>query len=355
MAGRSLLILSLIGLALPGAFATDSLLTMRPVNPAQEEADAPTEGAPADDMPMPDESMSLAMGRSERATYLLGNAPWHNDPEILWPGLLTGMRGFEHFYEPVGNPLYFESPFINTQLRFLYLHHRFPNGSQLGGGDVNVYALQARIALTERLAFIATKDGYSDLNARALPADEGWNDIAAGFKYAFIADRENDFILTGGVRWELSNGHSGILQGNDDELSPFVSFAKGWDRFHMLGNITGRLPMDRNKGNYILQWDLHFDYEIAPETLPGFAPLIEFHGLHYLSDGDAFPLSVGAYDYSNIGSSDVSGDGVVSMGAGFRWKLNPHVSIGSTYAFPLHNQDNDIMGGRFTADIALTW
>lgn len=38
-------------------------------------------------------------------------------------GFLTGLRGFEDFHEPVGQPLYFESPFNDTGIRALYLKH----------------------------------------------------------------------------------------------------------------------------------------------------------------------------------------------------------------------------------------
>lgn len=289
------------------------------------------------------------------ATYLLSDQRAHSDPEILWPGFLTGMRGFEDFYEPIGQPLYFESPFNNTSLRLLYLWHKFPKGSNLGGGDLSVFAAQIRIALTDRLGFIATKDGYSVLRAGILRPDEGWNDIAIGLKYAFIVDPSNDFVLTGGIRWEWSNGDQEVLQGGAQELSPFVSFAKGWDRFHMLGSLSYRAPMDRHDAVHIISYDLHFDYEILPEHLPGFAPVLELHGLHYLSDGDMLPLSVGGLDYTNIGSENVAGDAVFWAGLGFRWKLTPHASLGSTFEYPLHNPNNDIMGARVTADLMFTY
>ncbi len=312
---------------------------------------APQE-APASDAPV---ASSGGYGLSERATFLLSNEyalPTLQDP---WEGFLSGMRGFEHFYEPVGSPLYFESPFVNTSLRFLYLHHDFPNEGQIGGGNLNVYAVQARVALSERLAFIATKDGYSDLNAGILPAEEGWNDAAVGLKYAFLVDRENDFVMTGGLRWEWENGDREVLMGADQELSPFISVAKGWDRFHFIGAVNGRIPTDQNDGNNILSWDLHFDYDIAPETLPGFAPIFEVHGLHYLSDGERLPLSIGGLDYTNLGSTNVAGSAVIWGGIGFRWKLTPHWSVGSTWEFPFHSPDDDIMGNRVTVDMILSW
>ncbi|MFT4511830.1 MAG: hypothetical protein ACI91B_000513, partial [Planctomycetota bacterium] len=104
-------------------------------------------------------------------------------------GFLTGLRGFEHFHEPIGQPVYFETPFNDTGVRALYLKHDFANGSALGGGDLKIYAMQARIALSDRWQFIATKDGYSQLSTGLLGNDEGWNDIGFGLKYVVIADR----------------------------------------------------------------------------------------------------------------------------------------------------------------------
>ncbi len=353
-------------LIVAGASAGESLLTLDPSIKLQDGAATKPAGGgkaaaskPADAAAPAGEAGS-AEGVSnafvsDRATFLLTPTRIHGDPTVFWPGMLNGLRGFEHFYEPIGNPLYFESPFNNTGLRFLYLYHGFPEGSQIGGGHANVYALQVRLALTERLAFIATKDGYTDMNAGILPPDGGWNDFAIGLKYVFIADKASDFVLTGGLRWEWENGNRRILMGRTQELSPFISAAKGFDRLHLLGNVTGRLPMDWNDGNAIVSWDLHVDYEIAPKVLPGFAPVFEVHGLHYVSDGNALPLSVGGLDYSNIGSTDVAGDNVFWAGVGARWKLSPHMSIGSTYEFPLHNPDNDIMGNRVTVDFHVTW
>ncbi|MFN9971696.1 MAG: hypothetical protein ACK58T_17585, partial [Phycisphaerae bacterium] len=144
-----------------------------------EEPAAAAESAPA--APASDYVKAV----SPRANFAISNKRWHDDPEVFWKGFLTGLRGFEHFYEPLGNPLYFESPFNTSGLRFLYLHHEFANKSQLGGGDLNVVAVQARLAITERLSLIATKDGFSWLDANVLPREEGWNSLAAGAKYAF--------------------------------------------------------------------------------------------------------------------------------------------------------------------------
>lgn len=337
-----LAVASLAGLAFAdGQLASSSDLTLRGM--IAQDATAPA--TPAAD-PRP-----AGSSVSDKARFVFGPESLTGDREIFWKGFLNGMRGFEHFYNPIGNPLYFETPQNQSGLRPLFLHHRFADDSQLQGGHVNVYAMQARLALTDRLTFIATKDGWSDLDADILPEDQGWNDIAAGAKYLFIADRENDFLLSGGFRWMFDNGDDGVLQSGNNEFSPFVSLAKGFDAFHVMANITPRIPTDGDDGNDILQWDLHLDYEI----LPGFAPMFELHGLHYLSDGDRFGLSVGGLDYTNLGSSDVSGSTVIWGDFGARVKFNPNFTFGAAWGQPFTNQNADIMGGRLTIDFELLW
>lgn len=287
-------------------------------------------------------------------SFLLSSEDLTRGFQAGWDGFLTGMRGFEGFAQPLGNPLYFESPFIETNLRLLYLWHDFAPHSQLAGGDVTVVAAQARVALTDRLAFIATKDGYSWLDAGILPEDEGWNDIGIGLKYAFWVDAAAQAAATAGMRWEWHNGDEGILQGGDSgdhEISPFISFAKGWDRFHFIGTINARFPTNRHDGNQIISWDVHVDYEVAPETLPGFFPLLEIHALHYISDGDRYPLAVGGLDYTNLGSADVAGTSVFWGDLGFRWKLTPHWEVGAAYGFPISDPGDDIFNQRVTVDM----
>ena len=291
------------------------------------------------------------------SSYAVSDQNAFGDSEILWPGFLTGMRSTTSFHldfaEPVGNPIYFESPFIDTQMKFFYLWHDFPSNGQIGGGQANVWGLQIRVALTERLALIAPKDGWSEFNAGILPRASGWNDFMVGLKYAVVVDEPNEFILTAGMRWEWHQGSRRILQGGDGgdhELSPFISFAKTWEQFNFIGNLTARVPLDLNDGNCIISWDLHMDWEVAPERLPGFHPLIELHALHYVSNADRFPVDFGGLDYTNIGASDVAGSSVFWGDLGFRWKLTPNLSIGAAYGFPISNPGNDIFNQRVTVD-----
>lgn len=268
-------------------------------------------------------------------------------------GFLTGLRGFEHFHEPIGQPVYFETPFNDTGVRALYLKHDFANGSALGGGDLKIYAMQARIALSDRWQFIATKDGYSQLSTGLLGNDEGWNDIGFGLKYVVIADRKEDLVVSTGMRYTAENGHRGILQGGTDEFSPFVSMANGFDDLHVLSNLTLRVPTDTNQGNVIGHWDVHVDYSVNPESYAVFAPVAEVHGVHYLDDG-ATALPIGGLDYANLGTQPAD-NFVAWAGVGARLEINKQFEFGFVYEFALTDRDDDIMDKRITIDFIARW
>ena len=44
------------------------------------------------------------------------------------------------------NPIYFEDPRTLTEARFIYFHHKVPLAA--AGGDVDLFAVQLRAALT---------------------------------------------------------------------------------------------------------------------------------------------------------------------------------------------------------------
>lgn len=302
-----------------------------------------------DDEPAPDMNDDAPMATD---SYDDTSSTTSSHEPILWEGFLYGDQHFRDKPRPIGSPLYFEDPFINSDLRPIYLWHKFPGGSALRGGQLSVYAMQARLALTDRLQLIATSDGYSRLDAGIIPKDGGWNDIALGLKYALWVDHDSDFILSSGLRWKLSNGHNLTLQGGVDELSPFLTMYKGCGKWNTILDVVYRLPTDWDQGNSLLSWDAHVSYELFDD----FFPLIEVHGVHYLTDGDRLPLDVGGLDYANIGSNDVAGQSVFWGGVGFRWNLAEHVQFGAAYEFPLQNPDNnDIFDQRVTTSFVFTF
>jgi len=278
---------------------------------------------------------------------------WVTDVESkTWKGFLTGLAGYEDFVMPVGMPVYFEDPFITTDLRLLYIYHDIPGGSVLRGGQVHVVAAQIRVALTERLALIATKDGYSWVDSHITPAGDGWNDLAIGLKYALYSDPAEQFLVSTGLRWEWVNGSTDAWQGGDShELSPFVAFAKGWDLWHFLGTVNGRIPTDRSDANASVVWNLHLDYELTDS----FRPLVEVHGIHWLSNAERLPLGEDYLDVGSLGASKARGRDFFSAGVGFRWQAMENISVGLTYEFPLESASSHLMEQRVTLNTVISF
>lgn len=311
-------------------------------------------------MNLPTEDFSIVRTGLEAAVVLpaatltkTNHPQWVMDLEAeMWPGFLTGMAGYEGFVKPVSNPLYFEDPFINTDLRLLYLYNEIPRGSVLRGGQVHVAALQIRAALTERLALIATKVGYSWVDSHITPEGEGWNDFAVGLKYAFYSAPEEELLVTAGMRWEWRNGSTAAWQGGDSqELSPFVSLAKGWGDWHFLGNVGGRIPTDGRDANASLIWGLHLDYALTDT----FRPLVEINGIHWMSNADRLPFSEDYLDAGSFGAAEASGRDFFWAGVGFRWAATDNVSVGLTWEFPLESPDAHLMEQRVTVNTVISF
>jgi len=91
------------------------------------------------------------------------------------------------------------------------------------GGDFRLYALELSYALNDRLALLATKDGYIDFNPNAtLEDEEGFANIAVSAKYAFYKDGESGQIATAGLRYEIPTGETKVFQGRGDGIvQPF--------------------------------------------------------------------------------------------------------------------------------------
>lgn len=278
---------------------------------------------------------------------------WVRDLESkMWPGFLTGMEGFDDFVAPIGMFVYFEDPFIRSDIRLIYVYHDIPDGSEARGGEVNLVAAQLRLALTERWSLIAVKDGFSWVDTSITDEGEGWNDIMIGLKYAIYANPEEEEILSAGIRWEWTNGSGEAFQGGrSQEISPFISYAKGWDKWHFLATLSGRIATNRSAANSSVVWNMHLDYELT-ET---FRPLVEFHGIHWITNADRLPLSVDYLDVGSFGSSRVAGRDFFSAGLGFRWQAADNVSIGLTYEFPLESPDENLQEQRVTFSTVISF
>jgi hypothetical protein len=280
---------------------------------------------------------------------------------------------YEGFVMPMAMPYLFEDPFITTNISIHGIYHDFPDDSVLDGGGAGVLAIQARVALTDRLAFIATKDGYVWLRPghRLLRDQQGFFDITAGLKYALIDMPEENFILSPSLRFEAPTGSSDMFSGNGDGVAiPAVSVAWGVDRFHVIADLGGRIPFDRSDESTSIFYNLHVDYAVHQY----FVPFLEVNGTHWTDDGDGgltihtkigdlplrtvqTALNTGrgeGNDVVNLGSQGVDGNDIVTLAVGARFPVMKHVSAGLAYEFPLTTRE-DLFQQRYTANLTFEY
>ena len=249
---------------------------------------------------------------------------------------------------PVTNPFYFEAAQVNTELRPVFIHHEIPS-SFLGGGDANVYGVQARWAVNDRLALIATKGGICDLDMPAAGINEtGWADLGFGLKYAAVDDEEKQLLITPGLKLELPSGSGGIFQNNGDgEWNVFVSAMKGFDDLHFTGSVGARIPNDNDEESSFLHWSAQVDYY----TCKWFIPFIAFNSFTVISGGDG-ATSVEGYDLINFGSAAAEGDTYSAIGFGFRSRLHDRVDLGLSYENGVGSNEG-IMDERYIVDMVI--
>jgi hypothetical protein len=175
-------------------------------------------------------------------------------------------HAFDGFIEPISNPIWFMDPRSRTRARFVFVNHEIPASSILGRGDLQIYALQVSVAINERLSFIANKDGYNTLQAAGLPSSaSGHGDIATGLQYVFIRDTCNQFIVSGGLIAEWSQGSSSVFQGNDDGTwNSYLTAGKELDeKTHAIATVGWHLPANGNKESESVWSSFHLDRQIG--------------------------------------------------------------------------------------------
>lgn len=249
---------------------------------------------------------------------------------------------------PVSHPVTFEDPRHSTELRPIFAYHKIDDKFVTGGGEVQVYALQARVKLSDDLSFIATKDGLVNMQLDSVvPDDEGIADVAAGFKYSVLKD--TNYIVTTGLRYEIPLGKEEIFQGQGDgALNPFVSTGYTLGDVNLVAGTGLRIAMDNTDSSF---WDLdlHADYKMG-----SFYPLVEFNLIHAYQSGDRLPIADEGEDFFNFGASNSAGKNLVAMAVGARYRITDSVDYGLAYQFPLDRTEGSrVLDWRITSDLII--
>lgn len=279
---------------------------------------------------------------------------------------------FSNLVHTVTNPTLFDLAVPRTQIRPIFLHHRFPDrlnladGSQLDfGGDLQLYALQFEYALTDRLSIVAMKDGFVDFNpdnTDAFESAEGFANIGGGLKYAFILDPENDFAASVSALFEFPWGTEDVFQGEGDGVAHLtVQTVKAWDRLQLAAGAGIQVPLDDSFSTQGF-FSAHLSYRVSK----WFIPLVEFNYFTVFDEGDGgtrFDNQVGGAvpgavrsegaDLLNLGASNSTD--YITAAVGFRSNLTDNLALGFAYEFPLSDSEDNITDDRFTIDAVITF
>jgi len=259
-------------------------------------------------------------------------------------------RCFDDFIMPVSNPVWSIDPRSLTYVRGVFINQMIDSQTPvLGAGDLQVYALQLGIALNERLSFIAVKDGYNTLQTRGVGNRTGWADIGLGLKYVMIRDVENQFLLSGGLIYEATNGSSRVFQGNGDGVwTPYLSLGKQIGCGHLIASTGYHVPGDTAEESQSIYYSIHYDHPLSDKL----SAIAELNGIVYTKSGQALPLNIEGGDWINLGSSSVAGNNVVTTAFGANYRFNDCLSFAGVWEFPISNR-KDLLDSRTTVTLTL--
>ncbi len=280
---------------------------------------------------------------------------------------------------PMSMPFLFEDPYITTGLNFVGVYRNCPDDSIFDGGGVRILVSQERLAITDGLAFIATKDGFAILrpDQDLLNDKEGFLDVTLGFKCAVIDDRETALIVTSSLRYEIPLASNDIVQETGDGvLIPAVSVGCGPGDIHLIADFGAQVAMDGDSDSSSIFYNIHLDQAFPVDFIPGsdyIVPSIEMNGMIWVDGGDgsstididgpgrvtvrqAQDLLPGgerfeAADVANPGSSGVAGESLIAMAWGIRVPFRNGILAGFSYERVLSREEG-IFEQRATGMVA---
>jgi len=277
---------------------------------------------------------------------------------------------FDAAIRPITSPTLFDLAVPRTQAHAIFMYQNHPDklrttlGDLPVGGDLQVYALQLELALSDRFSLVAAKDGYIDFKPDAtLSKASGWANISAGFKYAFLYSPEDALASAFNLQIEVPTGNTDVFQGEGDGAAiPSISLLKLWDRFQFATNLGFKIPFDNGAESTTFHYNAHFSYAVTDR----FSPLLEVNYFRVLDEGNGgrrfndqvsgLVPAVATFeggDLINFGAANVSNKDLVTLGAGFRYRLTDNMDVGAAYEIPLTEEEENLMESRITIDATI--
>jgi hypothetical protein len=279
---------------------------------------------------------------------------------------------YEGFHKPIVAPYLFEDPFITTNAVPYFLWHDFPEQSVFDGGSLYAAAVQLRVALTDRVAIIATKDGYVwNRNGNPLLEDsQGFMNIAAGLKVALWEDRDAGRIVSAILRVEAPTGSSDEYQGHKSGMAvPSLSGAFRTGPVRWIGDLGAQIPFDGRDLSSSIFYHLYAGLDVTPVV----QPFVQISGLRWIESGNgSLPirlksggtldldtvqtaLGTGRFegaDVMNLGSPQVDGLDLITAAAGVHVPVGDYVTLSVAYERPI-TEPKGIFQQRITSALVI--
>ncbi len=282
----------------------------------------------------------------------------------------NGPEGFESARRPITNPTLFDLAIPTTNIHPIYVHHNLPDSINTKGGtttnlggDLDVYALQFEVAMSDRLSIVATKDGYIRIDDNTLNGagyDSGFANLGGGLKYAFHLDPEAGTALSATATLELPTGDDDVFQGEGDgAMNLILNGLKLHDKWQFAGSVGTQIPFSNDQSTNLFV-STHASYEVHK----WFIPLVELSWFHVVNAGDSGNLFPGVSDQITFEGSDFFNTGannaesnrdLVTAAVGFRSRLTETMTAGAAYEVPLTSDEKSLWEDRLTLDVIWTF
>jgi hypothetical protein len=255
-------------------------------------------------------------------------------PEGHQGGFLAGNRDFPNFIGWLSNPLQNIDPRSLTEFFPLFASYWTTAFPPLPSGNLQLYGAGLNLALTDRLSVGLNQGGYAasqyDKNR------QGFLNLGGFVQYTVIADVADQFLLTGGLRWEAPTGEADVFQGHGPaHLAPYVTMGKEFGEFHVLATGGYQFPAREAKdGLDLFYLNVHFDRRLFGWLYP----LVEFNWIEHRTGIDlSRPDRPGFF---NFGTFESTGN-LVAVAVGFDAMLvKERLELGAVYTTPIATQHN---------------
>lgn len=267
---------------------------------------------------------------------------------------LESDHAFDGFIGPITNPIFAKDPRSLTEARALFINNVIDPQSAIGPGNFQAYALQLRVALTERLQLFADKDGFATIHPKGGPNTSGFLNTGAGLKYVFLRDVETQTLASAGFMYEIPSGQPGAYSNfGNGTFTFFLTGGKQFsdERTHLLGTFGYQVPVDSTANSSYIYTSLHLDRQYGK-----LYPLVEMNWFHYVGAGNhGIPSTVGEGDgLINLGTAGVAGNDLLTFAVGAKYRFTNRCELGSAWEFPISNR-HDLLNNRLTVDFIVRY